>query len=261
MVDNQPNQTNEIGTEVPNTKHEEEISVSKENKSSIRQHDPKLLTPREVRENDRAVRFGLVVSQLGAAKKEEVFPHGIRQMPKLLSLNEVSEYRFRQKQLKEIEDRMNKWENSWWNPSNWFKFKNKKLRTTHVTQVQTLAEDIPIKNEPISIPEVKLDLRPLTDKEISELAPGVMKNRENLLEMEKGIHESLDSIEHTRLKYLRAAENIKCEDEVMRVGQCYDDAQREKMRESALNCGRFIEQLSNCAKSVARAHTLEVVLN
>lgn len=69
--------------------------------------------------HDRAVRFGLVFSQLGAANKEAVFPHGIRHMPRLLTLDEITGGKMRRQSLEELEAKIRS-ARRWWSPLSWF---------------------------------------------------------------------------------------------------------------------------------------------
>ena len=242
-------------------------------------------------ENDRAVRFGLVMSQMGVASKEEVFPHGIRHEPVLRSLSELSEYRFRKKQLEDFEKQLNGSNIAkWWNPLSWFgsrkvhptlleKPTSPPMRAKHTAsdsgdaraafEDKTVAETVsPVVYEDatsstnagddatkwVDIPNVKLDTRPLTDDEVSGLPHAVRLQRSALLDGEKEIHRMLDTIEKTRLRYLRASRSIKCESEIVNVIACYEDAKKAGRQESALRCGLIVEALEKCAARVAHDH-------
>lgn len=237
---------------------------------------------RVVEDNDRAVRFGLVMSQLGVASKEEVFPHGIRHVPTLRSLSELSEHRYRKKQLEEFERQLNRSSGTWWNPLNWFK--SKKARPTILDQnipvharnptetmptqhhdsksandASTSSSDVTTATSPpeekwVDIPLVKIDTRPLTDEEVASLPLPIQTQRSALLEAEKDIHKMMDTIEKTRLRYLRTSRAIKCESEIVSVIACYEDAKKAGRQESALRCGLMVEALEKCAAKVAYDH-------
>ena len=238
---------------------------------------------RVVEENDRAVRFGLVMSQLGVASKEEVFPHGIRHVPTLRSLSELSEHRYRKKQLEEFERQLNRSSGTWWNPLNWFKSKkahptildqNTPVHTRQPTETMsthnqglenkssnndtttTSSSDAtsPPEEKWVDIPLVKIDTRPLTDEEVAALPLPIQTQRSALLDAEKDIHKMMDTIEKTRLRYLRTSRAIKCESEIVSVIACYEDAKKAGRQESALRCGLMVEALEKCAAKVAYDH-------
>jgi hypothetical protein len=244
-------------------------------------------------DNDRAVRFGLVMSQLGVASKEEVFPHGIRHVPTLRSLSELSEHRYRKKQLEEFERQLNRSKGSWWNPLSWFGSKRahptildqntpvqnhhrSPMETQHlqggdegsssandVSDSSTAAADTAAATVPsssqeeekwVDIPVVKFNTRPLTDEEVAALPLTVRNQRTALLDAEKDIHKMMDSIEKTRLRYLRTSRAIKCETEIVNVIACYEDAKKAGRQESALRCGMMVDALEKCAAKIAYDH-------
>lgn len=256
-------------------------------------HEPSRSSQTEA--HDRAVRFGLVFTQLGAATKEEVFPHGVRHMPRLLTLKEVTEGKLKRQSLEELDAKIRK-VRSWWWPFGWFgpptpeeiewkrRHAQRKADEALQRKIQKLSVDKGLQVEeakaaaPADItvedvaPEptieaakpkryplkVEIDPRALTDEEVASLSTSVANQRLGILESEKQLHEMMNTIEKTRMLYLRAAPGrIKCEKEIVSVLSCYEDAKIKSQggnRAAALRCGPVTDALEQCAREVARAH-------
>lgn len=263
--------------------------------------------------HERAVRFGLVFTQLGAATKEEVFPHGVRHMPRLLTLKEVTESKLRRQSLEELDAKIRR-TRSWWWPFGWFgpptaeevemrrreaqrkieeaarkrQIKEAKDKALQVEQERTLKElqakiagerqaeddataaaeskDEPA--EPLAPPPkpklypLKVDIVPraLTEEEEKSLSVSVFNQRQAILETEKQIHQMLDTVERTRMQYLRPSQKgLKCEKEIISVLSCYDDASAKykstQNRAASLKCATSVDLLEQCSREVAKAHT------
>ncbi|KAG5487967.1 hypothetical protein LSCM1_08282 [Leishmania martiniquensis] len=133
-----------------------------------------------------------------------------------------------------------------------------------------------------------VDMRPLTDEEVDVLTPAVRDERAKLLRSEKHIHETLQSMEDTRYRYLVPSRELKCEAEVMEVVRCYaernqakaaslvahcsdapsgeaaashnrasDLGERAVVRTDLLACGPHVQRLKACAESMVTKYSRE----
>ncbi|KEG07135.1 hypothetical protein DQ04_10781020 [Trypanosoma grayi] len=128
-----------------------------------------------------------------------------------------------------------------------------------------------------------VNMQPLRDDSVLE--PAVREERTKLFKDEEEVHRVLDRIEETRYNYLVPSQELRCEDAVIAVAQCYDKCNAVAQSRAttaaaipttpaaavaegklfsnaalpaaaeALQCGPVVALLKRCAEGVAAAYS------
>jgi hypothetical protein len=197
------------------------------------------------KEQERHVKLGMLVVQLGGASFDEVFPDGLKNPPELTCIIGKPQ------------------RPSWWSILMGLFARRQALPPVAPPIVDTTFESESEEQQPP--PEVKpsvrqglptLDFSPLPDAVVRTLHADVQRERKELLEAEAAIHEQLQRLEETRYQYLAPdMASQRCANEIRLVARCYAEtnAADGKMRDAqgsrrVLSCAPLVRQLQLCAE-------------
>jgi hypothetical protein len=236
----------------------------------------KTFTTEEIAENERLVKLGLLLVQMGVAKKEDVFPEGLRAPPPLLDRSSIALkprapwwktlfglmlHRNRQPFASPAAIRVNEGQ-----PHALSDLPDGGQKTSNADAGETTK----IRDEEIDVGRVDAapsmqrprvlqlsQLRPLSYDDVGKLRPAVTTERNKLLEAERNIHETLTQIEDTRHFYLLPQRVLSCEREIDSVTKCYAEtlARESASARDTLQCAENVAGLKRCAEDAVLQFT------